>query len=76
MAEFTTEVVVITKLLLDVDMRKMTKKLFLVLYVKQSKERSFLTLMSKQRYYKDEQIDWTSLTQCFIQNMGRCGNVL
>lgn len=76
MAEFTTEVVVITKLLLDVDMRKMTKKLFLVLYVKQSKERSFLTLTSKQRYYKDEQIDWTSLTQCFIQNMGRCGNVL
>ena len=35
MTEFTAEVVVIMELLLDIDARKMTEKLFLVLYVKQ-----------------------------------------
>ena len=35
MAEFTAKVVVIMKLLLDIDTRKMTEKLFLVLYIKQ-----------------------------------------
>jgi hypothetical protein len=37
-AKLTAEVIVVTELLLDVESRKVTEKLFLVLYVKQSRE--------------------------------------